>query len=256
VVDQRLVCHLEGDEPVSVIRLDGVLDVDTTPALRAAVLRRLAGRPDAVVVDLAGLMVGDDVALTVFPTLARDAARYAGGELILCAATEPVVGRLRNLAILRYVPMYPTRAEALAYAAKHRPPQLFRLHLPASPPACVSARGLVAHACGRWHLTAIADCAALVVTELVANAVGHARTPSVLTVSLRTRHLHLSVEDGSPVLPRRGSNGPHAPGGRGLLVVEAFTSAWGSTATPTGKVVWAAMRRPPPDRYPVVGGAN
>jgi anti-anti-sigma factor len=246
VVDQRLVCHLEDEQPVAVIRLDGVLDVGTTPTLRAAVLKRLARGPDAVVVDLAGLLVRDDIALTVFPTLARAAARSPGAELILCAASEPVTRHLRKLAVLRYVPMYPTLAQALAHAAQHRSPRLCR-YLSASPTACVTARWLVAHACARWNVVALVDRAELVVTELVANAVSHARTPSILTVSLRERHLHLAVEDRSPVPPcLSGPETPRAPGGRGLLVVEAYASAWGSTPVPTGKVVWATIRRPRP----------
>ena len=246
-MDHRLVCHLERGRPVPVIRLDGVLDVETTPAIRTAVLSGFVDGPNAVVVDLAGVMVRDDIALTVFPTLARAAASFHGGELLLCAATEPVVGQMRNLAILKYVPMFATRAEALAHAAQLRTPRLFRLHLPPSPPACVTARRLVVRACGRWGLGTMADRAALVTTELVANAVNHARTPSVLTVSLRTRHLHVAVEDGCPVLPhRRGLDDPYVPEGRGLLVIEAFSSAWGCVPRPGGKVVWVTMRRPPP----------
>jgi anti-sigma regulatory factor (Ser/Thr protein kinase)/anti-anti-sigma regulatory factor len=246
-VDQRLVCHQEGDLPVAVIRLDGVLDVRSTSTLRTAVLRRLAGGPDAVVVDLAGLRVRDDIALTVFPTLAWAAARSPGAELILCAPTEPVVSYLRSLAIPRYVPVYATRAQALAHAARRRPARLYRRHLPASPSACATARRLVVHACERWDLPSLVARAELVVTELVANAVSHAGTPSTLTVSLRERHLYLSVEDRGPAAPYlRGPDAPHEPGGRGLMVVEAFSAAWGSTPTPGGKVVWATIRRPRP----------
>jgi hypothetical protein len=47
-------------------------------------------------------------------------------------------------------------------------------------------------------------------------------------------------------MARRQSPSESDDHGRGLLIVEAVASAWGSAPTPDGKVVWAAVRVPPP----------
>ncbi len=66
----RLVCRPEQELPVTVLRLSGVLDRITAPGLRLALRRCLAAQPDAVVVDVADLRVGQPEALAVFPTVA------------------------------------------------------------------------------------------------------------------------------------------------------------------------------------------
>jgi two-component sensor histidine kinase len=85
--------------------------------------------------------------------------------------------------------------------------------------------------------------------ELVTNAVEHAGTDMLVTVTRREQGLHLVVRDGNLVLPRRL---PVAPGltsarsdqrGQGLQVVEALARAWGARLTNdgTGKIVWATV---------------
>ncbi|MBW3648898.1 MAG: ATP-binding protein, partial [Actinobacteria bacterium] len=65
---------------------------------------------------------------------------------------------------------------------------------------------------------------ALVMTELVANAVMHARTEMILSVELEGDSVRVSVADGSHILPRwspssptslSGLSAPGAPGGYG-----------------------------------------
>ena len=72
----------------------------------------------------------------------------------------------------------------------------------------------------------------LLANELVTNAVVHARTDLRLRLELRGDGLHIAVRDGSPRLLRVVASDPHAPGGRGLWLVEQLTRAWGSAATP------------------------
>ena len=109
--------------------------------------------------------------------------------------------------------------------------------------ATAAARHLVDRACRSWGVARLADLAELIVTELVSNGVRHARTELEVRVGLRRQQLHLSVRDGSPKLPVRGTAGDTlAESGRGLLVIEALTHRWGCTPVPDGKVVWATLR--------------
>jgi anti-sigma regulatory factor (Ser/Thr protein kinase) len=108
-------------------------------------------------------------------------------------------------------------------------------------------RGALRAAFTQWELSAeVAENALLVVEELVANVVDHARTPFRLTVDhLLADHaapiLRITVRDGSshPLHVRPFS--PHAGRGRGLAMIDALTSRWGCDRTPGGKTVWAYL---------------
>ncbi|MDE3085671.1 MAG: ATP-binding protein, partial [Acidobacteriota bacterium] len=104
------------------------------------------------------------------------------------------------------------------------------------------ARQFVASCLGRWGLGALASDSSLVVSELVSNAVVHARTP----IELRVR----SIEGGIRVEVRDGAVHGFGPSredqelpehGLGLRVVARVASRWGVDPMPDGKVVWAAM---------------
>ena len=106
------------------------------------------------------------------------------------------------------------------------------------------ARGFVGDTCARWRVApSVTETLQLVVTELVANAVVHAGTPMQLIIRRSHRHIHLAVvdEERRPAV-LRGPPSPRSPGGRGLLLVEAFSAAWGCTPTATGKSTWATVR--------------
>ncbi|MEV4402856.1 ATP-binding protein [Actinoplanes sp. NPDC049598] len=100
-------------------------------------------------------------------------------------------------------------------------------------------------ACHTWDLPHLVDDAVLTVSELATNAVEHARTDFVVTVSRQARRLHVAVQDGVPHFPhlrRPDPPGPAAnPGGRGLMMVDRIAAAWGAMPTRVGKVVWATL---------------
>ncbi len=82
-----------------------------------------------------------------------------------------------------------------------------------------------------------------VVGELAANAFAHART--AFTVTLRCPEesvLSIEVTDGSLAMPMHAHASPESLGGRGLVMVDALSVAWGARATAGGKVVWAELR--------------
>ena len=128
-----------------------------------------------------------------------------------------------------------------------QPPYL-TLALAPDPHAASLAGTLVADACLAWQLPGLLYPARRVMSELVLNAVEHARTDVRATVTRRGNGLHLAVSDGDPRLPalrvpapvRRGA--PLDERGRGLGVVQAAATGWGAVRTPTGKVVWALLQ--------------
>lgn len=248
-VTRELRCTVTTDGRVAVAGLVGTLDPATAVEARGALLKCLAAQPDLVVVDLAGVTVGDDMALSVFAAAADHAAAWPGCAIVLCAPRPEVALALRRLGISRAVPVHATVGEALAMHAASPAPRRYREHLQPSPASAARARHLVAEACRAWSLAALSETAQLIATELVSNAVRHARTDVDIIVSLRRRYLHISVRDHSTDPPRRGG-GDDLVGGRGLLVVEALSTTWGSAPTLDGKVVWATLGHTVPDVAP------
>ena len=85
------------------------------------------------------------------------------------------------------------------------------------------------------------DTVALLVTELVTNAILHARTPLQLLIETRPHHVRVCVEDASPQAPELRHYATDAVTGRGLALVEHLATSWGVDRTPTGKAVWCEI---------------
>jgi hypothetical protein len=105
------------------------------------------------------------------------------------------------------------------------------------------ARRLAGHALRRWGLEELAENTELMVSELVTNAVQHAKKPVTLRL-VRTSVLRCEVGDDSPALPRRRRAGLDDERGRGLELVAKCADGWGSTRLGGGKVVWFEQRLP------------
>ena len=97
-----------------------------------------------------------------------------------------------------------------------------------------------------WDLEPLAELAERLVSELMTNALRHARVPIVRTVLLLDEIVSLGVSDGDQPLPRLRKVSDSDEGGRGLQLVSMLASRWGARATADGKVVWCDLPRPRP----------
>lgn len=90
------------------------------------------------------------------------------------------------------------------------------------------------------------DTVVLLVSEVVTNAVLHARSAIVVRVEDRRDVVHVEVEDGSPVPPRMHHFARSSATGRGLRLLDRLAAAWGveSDAPGGGKVVWFEVGAP------------
>ena len=90
------------------------------------------------------------------------------------------------------------------------------------------------------------DTAALLVSEVVTNAVLHARTAVRLSIRASRSEAHIEVRDGSPVEPRVHAFSPTSATGRGLRLLELLAKRWGVRADPRtgGKIVWFDVGEP------------
>lgn len=88
------------------------------------------------------------------------------------------------------------------------------------------------------------DTAVLLVSELVTNAVLHARSPFSVLVEEASDVVRVEVRDGSPVPPRMHRFSATSATGRGLRLLDRLARAWGVEATPNGKCVWFEVGQP------------
>lgn len=111
---------------------------------------------------------------------------------------------------------------------------------PAEPDAVARARAVVGATLGAWGLDSVTDTAILLVSELVTNALRHARGPIGLRLERRrdADALIVEVSDPLPDMPRERPADSDAESGRGLQLVAVSTRRWGTRPGRTGKTVW------------------
>ncbi len=118
---------------------------------------------------------------------------------------------------------------------------MLSVDLPPEPASATRARRLAREQL-TVHCTPDAlDTVSLLVTELVTNAILHARTPLRLLIELHPDRVRVCVEDSSPQQPEVHHYGTDAVTGRGLALVEKLASSWGVDTTVAGKVVWCEI---------------
>ncbi|MGP4000726.1 SpoIIE family protein phosphatase [Streptomyces sp. 8N706] len=114
------------------------------------------------------------------------------------------------------------------------------------PDAVVHARRFTGRKLRTWGLEEAADVALLVVSELVTNALIHTQGAVRLDLTLGVDRLRVAVTDSSPRAPAKPVIVDwESTGGRGILLVEAMSSTWGSVPVSGGKQVWSEIAVPP-----------
>ncbi|HTN81937.1 MAG TPA: ATP-binding protein [Acidimicrobiales bacterium] len=113
------------------------------------------------------------------------------------------------------------------------------LHLPHSDRAPRLARAFVAESLHGWQLDDLIEPVSLLASEVVTNAVIHARSDADLVLERTPNALRISVTDRGEGMEREV--GGVSDGGRGLLIVEQLSSRWGAEPTSDGNRVWAEI---------------
>ncbi|WP_411099923.1 ATP-binding protein [Streptomyces sp. x-45] len=119
---------------------------------------------------------------------------------------------------------------------------------PAAPDAVHTARSLVRRTLGDWRLDSVGDIAALLVSELVTNALRHATGPIGVRVvrdpAGAAGILLVEVSDPLPDPPRERAARPDDEDGRGLQLVATAARRWGTRPGEAGKTVWFELALP------------
>lgn len=118
---------------------------------------------------------------------------------------------------------------------------------PADPGAVRAARAAVRGQLGLWNLDSLGDLTALLVSELVTNALRHATGPIGVRLT-RPAHagdvLLVEVSDPLPEPPRRRAARPEDESGRGLQLLASASHRWGTRPGAGGKTVWFELAVP------------
>lgn len=122
------------------------------------------------------------------------------------------------------------------------------LSLGSGPRGVRDARRWVVSTCHDIGRGDLVECAELGVSELVTNALLHARPPLSVRVRGTREHPRVEVRDGSTEVPLMPSDDVQDEDdllltfGRGLSIVARCSAAWGVEVEEDGKLVWFAPR--------------
>jgi serine/threonine-protein kinase RsbW len=124
-----------------------------------------------------------------------------------------------------------------------------QMTLPKADDAVRLARHATRSALAGWQLAQLEEAAILLVSELVTNAVRHARDTRAVALRLRATGtwLRIEIHDGDPRWPRPRTPAACDESGFGLVLVDALADKWGVRESGTGKAVWAELDAGTPD---------
>ncbi|MEC3993891.1 SpoIIE family protein phosphatase [Actinacidiphila sp. DG2A-62] len=164
-----------------------------------------------------------------------------GGEDLEVLADTMVAGRRQDapgddatLVLVRYEGARPDESARVARMRVER----HDLH------AVLEARRFVRELLARWGLPGVCDDLEVLVSEVVTNALIHAHSDVDLRLRDYPDRVRVEVRDSDPYPPvptallDDDAGNLEAESGRGLLIVDALASAWGSSPAGRGKTTW------------------
>ncbi|MDQ4132024.1 MAG: SpoIIE family protein phosphatase [Actinomycetota bacterium] len=213
--------ELFGDEKLP----DALLDVAGKPA--ETVVHRIVEDAQAFA---AGGTLGDDIAVLVVrvPDEAKDDPI---GRLSAATGLPP-----DQLSLPAYRVGEPPDD---LWRQRPAPPREARIQLPPEPASAAATRHFLAGLLRSWRMPKLIEGdIELLASEVVTNVIRHAASPFTVIVGYDGQRLRVEVGDGSRALPEARQPDLDDETGRGLLLMEALSEAWGVTPTVWGKRVW------------------
>lgn len=190
-----------------------------------------------VLVDVSALRLTWSPAVQVFPTALVSVGGWPRAHLVLFGAEAGLSETLHARRVSETVPLAPDYAAGLRLLGQRPPAVVRHLDLEQQLSSARRARLFVATACNDWQFDAIRDDAVLVASELVENAVLHARTACRLALCLDVLGLRISVRD-----YRLGQLNTLRPKpGHGLFLVSSVSRQCHVSPTEDGKTVFALL---------------
>jgi anti-sigma regulatory factor (Ser/Thr protein kinase) len=121
--------------------------------------------------------------------------------------------------------------------------RLMRLALPPDVPTVRMARQATRDTLAAWQLSHLEEAAVLLVSELVTNAIRHARDTGAIGLELASvgTALRMEVQDGDPHWRLKPSSPDDDESGFGFVLVDSLAGRWGIRRVSAGKAVWVEL---------------
>ena len=117
-----------------------------------------------------------------------------------------------------------------------------RLTVPSLPASVSRIRRFASAACREVAGGSVCETVELLVSEVATNALVHGAGDVRVDVRTQGGAVRIEVSDDSTALPVRRDAGLDGENGRGMALVEALSTCWGTDARPDGKTVWFEVR--------------
>jgi anti-sigma regulatory factor (Ser/Thr protein kinase) len=210
--------------------------------LALAVAQALAEDPRAVVCDLSDIDGTPDAnGLDALCGLGRWVLDWPGIPTFV-VATGQLRSRLENLPGSGPLVLEPSLHEALGDATLAPEPVTATRSLPPHPTAARAARDFLTGCLLDWKAPKGLAAGSLVMSELVTNAMLYAHSDISVSLARHESLVRIAVRDGGRNIPAQRDSALESTHGRGLVIVEGFSRAWGVLpCSRGGKVVWAVI---------------
>jgi hypothetical protein len=227
-----------------VLTVEGVLGDATYLPLRDAIVKAALDEPNAVVVDITGLVVRDDPAWAVFTSARLQVSEWPDTPIGLVCADDKGQNALRRNGITRYVPVYPTLQAAvidLAADAARRYRRRERAVLPAMKTSTAQCRQFTTQWLAAWARTDFSHAVSIVATELVEIALADADGPVVLRLETDGSTITVAVQHSGPAKAKTVRRKSHGGKITGMDLIAANCRVWGTHTSATGTTVWVVL---------------
>ena len=118
----------------------------------------------------------------------------------------------------------------------------------AEPERVADARNQLRELLHDWASDDQIDSAVLLVSEMVTNVLVHTDAEALLVAEMTgkagSRRIRVEVTDRSDALPHKRQPGELASSGRGLMLMELLSDAWGVDPRGEGKSIWFELYEP------------
>lgn len=222
---------------VEVLSVLGPVAGSDAAELQSAVRRAVDVGPRGVVIDLSDAGPLAPAAVDVLNWATSTASGWPRPSLAVCCADDELAELLHP-----DVQQHPCRDDAIAHVDDRTEEHVCaRATLSDGPEAPGEARRL-ARSCAE-QAGMDGDDLAVVVSELVTNAVRHGAPPIRIEIATCEHCVTVVVADGGLDRPAARVARTVDEGGRGLLLVDLLAAGSGVRAEPPGKAVWAELPR-------------
>ncbi len=232
-----MLLRQEFENGIHTVVVSGAVGAGEVDSLLCTVRQALAQEPRGVVVDLSAAPELTGAALTSLSSLAARPSGWPRASVAFCPSRSDIVAGLAGMSV------HTDRDDAARHIDDRSDAVRERVDLTHSLDSPAQARAIVVACTERFGLEDVCDDLTLVVSEMVTNAVRHAGPPVALEIQADPDSVFVAVNDGSPIRPQLRLADDDAEGGRGLLLVDLLCVEHGVRPDPSGKTVWAVLRR-------------